>query len=78
MRSLDDAQRRFFAIGGSAENQDGLSERTSHDDLVVTRLGPAVADVLEDRGVEQERLLGDDGAKVAQRTARSELMKPNS
>ena len=47
------------------------------DDLLEGRVGPAVAQVLEHRGVEQEGLLGDDRHQPAQRLAR-DLLERNA
>lgn len=36
VRSLDDANRRFFPVGPSAENEDGLSERAGYNNFIVS------------------------------------------
>ena len=35
LRSLDDTEGRFFAVGAAAERQNGLSQRAVHNEFIV-------------------------------------------
>ena len=51
MWSLNNTNGRFLAVGPSAEYQDGLGERTGHDNFIVNRIKCKTVDGPADLGL---------------------------
>jgi len=60
VRSLDDANRRFRAIGATAEHQHGIGERDGNYDFVMRSI---VGDAMH-RSAQARRLPGDDPYRI--------------